>query len=161
MEQKVFTRKLQGVIKSAKTQRDNVQELIVAGLVHYSENKGNTAYLTQLARACIGVRSLPTQTITDYIKAHANVGWGKLSDGKSGFRKVGEKGCSAEITLPEVTWYDWEGGNHNRVTPDYDFKQGLANLISTARKRAEEHKLKGGKEAEAQLSKLEAFAADL
>ena len=128
MERKVFNRKLSAVVKSAKTMRENVQELIVAGLVHF-EQHNDTTYLTELVRACQGVRALPTTTISEYIKLHANVGWGKLKDGKPGFKKVGKE---VEVTMPEVTWYDWEGGKHNEVKSDYLFLSTIKSAVTKA-----------------------------
>jgi len=128
MERKTFNRKLAAVVKSAKTMRDNVQELIVAGLVHFDEH-GDATYLTELVRACQGVRSLPTTTISEYIKIHANVGWGKLKDQKGGFKKIGK---DIEVKMPEVTWYDWEGGEHNKVKSDYAFKASIKRAITNA-----------------------------
>ena len=137
MDRKTFNRKLSGVVKSAKSMRDNVQELIVAGLVHYEEHQ-DTGYLTDLVRACQGVRSLPTTTISEYIKLHANVGWGKLKDGKPGFKKVGK---DIEVQMPEVTWYDWEGGKHNEVKSDYQFLSTIKSAITKAVKAHEEGRI--------------------
>lgn len=142
MDRKTFNRKLSGVVKSAKTMRDNVQELIVAGLVHYEEH-GDTGYLTDLARACKGVRALPTTTITEYIKAHANVGWGKLKDKRLGFKKVGK---DIEVQMPNVTWYDWEGGDHNVIKEDYDMLASVRSAVTKAIKKAQEGHLKEGQE---------------
>lgn len=128
MDRKTFNRKLGNVIKSTKTLRDNMQELIVAGIVHY-QNHGDTGYLTDLARACKGVKALPTLTITDYIKAHANVGWGKLKDKQPGFKKVGKE---VEVKMPDVTWYDWEGGKHNQITSDYQFLSTIKSAVTKA-----------------------------
>ena len=96
MDRKTFNRKLSGVVKSAKSMRENVQELIVAGLVHFEEH-ADTGYLTDLVRACQGVRALPTATINEYIQTHANVAWGKLKDGQKGYKKVGKE---VEVTMP-------------------------------------------------------------
>lgn len=129
MEFKVFNRKLSAVVKSQKTQRDNVQELITAGLVHY-ENESDTTYLTLLVNACLGVRSLPTKTITAYIQEHANVAWGKLKDGSKGYKKSGEKGCAVKVKMPEVTWYDWEGGEHNAVKSPFVVSSRMKSFVS-------------------------------
>lgn len=135
MDRKTFNRKLGNVVKSTKSLRDNVQELIVAALVHYESEggdglpTGDTGYMTDLVRACQGVRALPTTTISEYIKIHANVGWGKLKDGKPGFKKVGKE---VEVTMPEVTWYDWEGGKHNEVKSDYQFLSSIKSAITKA-----------------------------
>lgn len=142
MERKVFNRKLSAVVKSAKTMRGNVQELIVAGLVHY-EQHGDTGYLTDLARACKNVRSLPTLTITEYIKAHANVGWGKLKDKQSGFKKVGKE---IEVQMPNVTWFDWEGGTHNEIKEDYDLLASVRSAVTKAINKAKAGQLKEGQE---------------
>lgn len=154
MDRKTFNRKLGNVVKSAKAMRDNVQELIVAGLVHY-EQHGDTGYLTDLARACKGVKSLPTQTITDYIKEHANVGWGKLKDKQLGFKKVGKE---VEVRMPEVTWYDWEGGKHNQITQDYDLLSSVRSAVTKAIKKAQEGHLKEGQEE--YIAKLQAALED-
>jgi len=124
MEFKTYKRKLNSVLKSAKTQRDNVQELIIAGLEQYSEH-GSCNYLTMLVQGCIGVRSLPTRSITAYIQAHANVTWAKLKDGTDGYKK---KGKGVEVSMPDVTWYDWEGNNHNTVATEFDVLKAIHSL---------------------------------
>lgn len=138
MNEKQFNQKLSGVIRSAKNMRESIQELIVSGLVHY-ENHNDSGRLTAIVTACKGVKSLPTATIADYIKAHANLGWGKLKDGKPGFRTIGK---GAEVKMPEVTWYDWEGGKHNQVTSDYAFLSTIKGAITKAVKAAEEGRIK-------------------
>lgn len=105
---KAFNDKLGAFIRSQTTQRDNLQVLFVAGLEQY-QLSGNTIYLTKTLEKCIGVRSLPTASIKEYIKAHANVTWAKSKDGKSNvFKKVGGKGVERKVTLPTVAWYNHE-----------------------------------------------------
>ncbi|MCW8982484.1 MAG: hypothetical protein OQK13_00405 [Gammaproteobacteria bacterium] len=137
---KNFSSKLSGLIKSAKTQRENLQELISFGLAHYAEHH-DPVYLTKVANAAIGVRSLPTRTITDYIKHHANVGWTTLKDGKKGFKRIGKE---TQVEMPNVTWYDWEGGKHNQVVEDYDALATIKSTLTKAFKKEEEGHLKEG-----------------
>ena len=87
---KTFARKLAATIASTAKMRDNVQELVEFGLEQFRDH-GNASYLSEIVNKCIGVKALPTRTIKDYIRAHANLNWMKLKDGNYGFKKSGKE----------------------------------------------------------------------
>lgn len=125
---KAFNDKLGAFVRSQTTQRDNLQVLIVAGLEQY-QLSGNTIYLTKTLEKCIGVRSLPTASIKEYIKVHANVTWAKSKDGKTNvFKKIGGKGVEREVTLPTVAWYNHETKAKDEAKADVS---GIAQLKAT------------------------------
>lgn len=108
-----FNAKLQNLVINAKSQRESVQELIVFGVMQYALHS-DTGYLTRLMQACVGVKALPTQTIKDYIKEHANVKYVAIQDKetkrtKKVFKKDGERAETKDIT---VSWYEWHGARH-------------------------------------------------
>lgn len=135
---KNFNAKLSGLINSAKTQRDNLQALIVFGLLQYRDH-GNTTFLSIALNKCIGVKSLPTTTIKDYIKEHANLRWTQLKDKSHGFKK---DGSVVEVKEIQVTWYDWDGGKHNRVTADMDVVAQAKALMNRIEKALKDHRVK-------------------
>lgn len=147
LDNKQFTAKLNGVIKSAKSMRESVQALIESGLEQYGEH-GDTGQLSRLIQACVGVRSLPTNVIRDYIKAHANVMFTKAKDGTHVFKKAaGEKTTAVKPTTQ--TWYDWEGNGNKAPQTDFDVEKKIQMLIKSTTKALEEGKVKEGQEAEA------------
>lgn len=132
VNEKNFNAQLSGMLTSAKNMREKVQALIVFGLQHYKEHEDST-YLTKVIQAAVGVRALPTTTIKDYIKDHANLKYVKLKDGKLGFKKEA-KGVDPDIKMPDVVWWMWDGGKHNADTADKDafevFQRFLKRLES-------------------------------
>jgi len=127
---KNFKSKLAGLIKSAKSQRDNINAFILFGLKHYEEH-GDSTYLTQVLNACVNVKSLPTITIKDFIKEHANLLWTKNKAGAFCFKK---QGTEVKVTMPTVTWYNWKGGKHNATTPDMDVIGQAKSLLARIKK---------------------------
>ena len=111
---KNFTSKLNTTINSHATQRDNLQALLEFGIEFYNgdhtENSGDTVYLTKTLNACIGVKSLSTIKMKDFIKDHANVSWVKTTDNSMVFKKIKKE----KVTVKEVTtkWYDFENEKH-------------------------------------------------
>ena len=142
---KQFNTKLSSLIRSAKTQRDNVQQLVLSGLEQYQAH-GNTGQLTKLIQACVGVRSLPTTVIKEFIKAHANVAFQKNKNGDYVFKKIGK---DVEVTTPECTWYDWEGNKEAKPAPDMNIIVQAKTLASKIEKAIKDHKVKGVDDAHA------------
>ena len=136
-----FKRKLSALVSSAKTQRENIQKFLVFAMAQYKDH-GNLSYLTMLLEACVGVRSMPTQTIKDYIKAHANVKYIKGKGGNMVFKKDGK---AVKVTEFKVTWYDWKGGKH-QATADLDALARTRALLTNVRKAISEGHIKEGQE---------------
>jgi hypothetical protein len=108
-----FKNKLKGVITSAKNQRDNIQELIVAGIEQY-EDSGRTTFLSDLLAQTVAVKSLPTVTIKDFIKEHTDLAYRKNKAGEYMFVRA-DKEAEKVVKLVEVKWYDWKKAKHNNV----------------------------------------------
>ena len=165
MDFKQFKTKLNGFIQSQKTQRDNLQELIEAALAHYAgesdsaNEPGDTIYLTTLVQKCIGVKSVPTKTVTEYIKEHANVRYVKLKDGTYGFKKA-QKSVPVEVNMPEVTWYAWTGGDHNTPKKDFDWEASVNRLRQNIAQKLEEGHIKKPEEASKALATLDELLAE-
>jgi len=140
---KNFGTTLSGMLRSAKSQREKVQALIVFGLVHYADTK-DAGYLSRVLNGCIGIKSMPTVTIKNYIKAHANVVWGKTTDGTYVFKKDGK---DAVVELPSATWFNWEGAGHNNVKADVDALGQAKALLGRIKKGLADHKVKDRDEA--------------
>lgn len=149
LNNKQFTAKLNGVIKSAKSMRESVQVLIESGLEQYGEH-GDTGQLSRLIQACVGVRSLPTNVIRDYIKAHANVMFTKAKDGSYVFKKAAGEKETTTVAIT-ATWYDWEGNGNAAPKTDFDVEKRIQMLIKSTTKALEEGKVKEGQESEASL----------
>lgn len=142
MESKVFSAKLGAFVRSTSTQRDNLQDLILAGIELYMDS-GNTVYLTKVMNACIGVRSLPTKVIKAYIQDHANVSWSKAKDGQLVFKKIGKE---VEVTWPVVVWYDPAQEKKDQAKPDLDMITTIKALRKKLEKALESHTVKEGQE---------------
>lgn len=147
---KEFTAKLSGVIKSAKTQRDNIQVLIESGLAQANEH-GQLTQLSVLLNSTIGVRSLNTKAIKEYVQAHAEVVWVKSKDKKSmQFKKVkGSElvGAVEEITVP---WYEHEAAAKNQAKADMDVMAQAKVFLTRLSKAVEAGSIKEGQEEKAQ-----------
>jgi len=155
-----FNTRLSSFIKSQKTQRDTLQALLVFGLAFYKGDitgeSGDTGYLSSIMNSCIGVKSLPSNTIKDYIKAHANVKWGKSVKKGSTALVFTKSSKVVEVELPTQTWYDYHS-EKNTVTTDYDETKSIKMLMDTITKRIKSGHIKNeehGKEALAVLSGL-------
>jgi hypothetical protein len=157
LNNKQFSAKLSGVVKSAKSQRDTIQVLIESGLSQYQQH-GDTNQLSRIVAACVGVRSLPTTVIKEYIKASANVIYTKAKDGTMVFKKAGgEKEPVVQKVFntgqPEpTTWYDWEGNTQATPKADFDLMARLKTLQANAIKALENGTVKKG-----QANKTEEF----
>jgi len=151
-----FKRKLAAFTTSAKRNREAAQEFLEFGLNHY-QTHGDCAYLTQFMTGCVGVKSLPTQTLKAYIKAHANIVWTKRADGKMGFRKA-TKGADVEVKPVTAAWYDWEGATHNKVTEDRPVSVYLQGVL----KRLEDGKgIKHDISLQTAISDIKALVANI
>lgn len=147
---KNFKSKLSTYINTETNRRDQMQNFISFAVLHYGgktdndkQTTGDTSLLTALMRSCIGVKSLPTVTIKDYIKAHANVHWVKSSGGNEYVFKKISKGVDVNIVECLTPWYEWEGGEHNKVKADADviaWAKAVLTRISTAEKEGRHFK---------------------
>lgn len=151
--EKTFTKVLASFIKGQTSSRDTLQALIGFGLEQYANNR-NAAYLSSILAKCKGVKSVPTVTVLEYIKAHANVKYAKLSDNTMGFKMNGD---DPVVTNPEVTWYDWTGGKHNAVKADMDVTAQVKALLSRINKAMQEGHVKDKEQA----TKVQATLAGL
>lgn len=115
---KKFTEVLGGFLRSQKSQRDNLQACLEYGLQKYGE-VSDTSQLTAIVKGLNLVKTVPAKTVKEYIKAHANVKLVKDKAGNLVFRKEA-KGADvpAKVTVPTVTWYDWQGNNANMAKAD-------------------------------------------
>jgi len=135
---RTFNKVLGSFITSQKKSRDVLQSLIIFGLEQYKEHQ-NASFLSSIIIKCKGAKSIPTGTVKEYIKAHANVRFVKLSDGTHGFKKDGEV---AEVNTPDMPWYEWEGAKHNNVTVDMDVVAQAKRLLTMLRTKLEEGHVK-------------------
>lgn len=104
---KNFKAKLSAFKTSAKTQRDNLQQLIMFAIDHAANHQDEFTCLSQVLNATIEVKAFRTETIKDYIKAHVtNIQYTKLGDGSMGFSKL-KKGVPCEYSVPEMPWYNF------------------------------------------------------
>lgn len=103
-----FKTRLANVLKSVRSQRDSLQELLVFGMNHAKDHANDFTYLSLCVRSCIGVRALDTDLMKQYIFGHvSNVTWTKYKDGTHGFKKS-SKGVECEYADIEWKWYEHE-----------------------------------------------------
>ena len=136
---KNFGTKLSSVVKRSKTAREDLQALLVFGLVHYRDH-ADTCYLNKSVQACVGVGSLDTRKMQQYLQFHANIAWTKVEI-KSGAKKgqvdyvFKKKGEHAEVTLPSEPWYEFEKEVEDK--PAIDVLVKLVNFRKTIAKEYE------------------------
>ena len=145
LNNKQFSTKLNGVIRSAKSQRDTIQQLIISGLEQYKDHR-NTGQLTRLIQATYEVKSLPTRVIKEFVKAHANVQFTQNKEKEFVFKALSKE---TEVTIPEVTWYNWEGNENANVKPDMDVIAQAKSFYTRITKALNEGKVKDKDKAEA------------
>ena len=147
LTKKEFNSKLSGVVRSVAKQRDNIQELIEAGLVEVQES-GNTIYLSMVLSACVGVKALPTKAMKEYIQAHCtNLKYKKNKDGNMVFVKA-EKGKEFVVTEPSVKWYEHASAQAAQAKPDLDVVARAKALLTSIEKASSEGKVKDAEEAQ-------------
>ena len=147
LDNKDFNQKLRNFISSTSTQRDNLQALIVSGLSQVEAEQGNTVQLGTLLNACVGVKSLPTKAIKDYIKAHVtNRKWSKNKDGNLVFSKE-KKGVDCVVTAPTGAWYNNVSAKKAQATPDYDAVARAKALLTNLSKAIKDGTVKDADEA--------------
>ncbi len=140
---KNFSTKLASTLRAAKTQRANIQALIVFGLEHFvGEGEGDTGYLSRTLNGCVGVKSIPTRTIQKYIEEHANVKYSKAKDGTNVFKKV--KGEVPHYVVPAVAWWEYDKGH--QAVADLDIVKRLTSTHNAMVKAIEEDKVLAGQE---------------
>lgn len=111
-----FKATLRGFLSSQKTQRDNLQDCLLYAFDQYGQHS-NCVPLTDIITGLNAVKTVPSKTVKEYIKAHANV---KLvtdpKDKSLKFKKDGKGDAIVKDVL--VTWYDWHGNNINQAKAD-------------------------------------------
>jgi len=138
MELKTFKTKLNAVIKSESTLRDNVQALAVSAIETFGQH-GDTSRIEMLVNASIKMKSIRSQTLKEFIKDHANVKFTPVKDGV-GFvvKKIG-KGA-IEVKEVESNWYDFDKVGVTK--PDMDLLIKAQALLAQWEKSKEEGKAK-------------------
>lgn len=155
MEFKTFKTKLNAVIKSESTLRDNVQALAVSAIETFG-NHGDTSRIEMLVNASIKMKSIRSQTLKEFIKAHANVKFTPVKDGV-GFvvKKIG-KGA-IEVKVVESNWYDFDKVG---VAVEKEAMKVLKGALATIKKAQSDNKLKTMTVAESKMvAQLESMLA--
>ena len=155
MELKTFKTKLNAVIKSESTLRDNVQALAVSAIETFG-NHGDTSRIEMLVNASIKMKSIRSQTLKEFIKDHANVKFTPVKDG-AGFvvKKVG-KGA-IEVKEVASNWYDFDKVG---VAVEKEAMKVLKGALATIKKAQSDNKLKTMTVAESKMvAQLESMLA--
>jgi hypothetical protein len=100
---KNFSTKLAAWKRSAGSLRDSAQAIIMFGFAAYRDH-GDAGALSRMMAAAVDAKGVNAKRMDDYIRAHANVRW----DDKSGAYRKAKKGAAAEVTAPDVPWYEFE-----------------------------------------------------
>lgn len=155
---KNFGAKLAGVIKTAKTMRSNLQNLLLFGMEHYAQS-GDTVYLTKCMQSCVGVSALPTQKMKQFIQEHANVSWREIQ-GKNGkqfvFKKVGD---APTYKIPAINW--WDISKAGDASPDMDTDAAIINLRTRMAKKLEAGTVKNKANAKRDIKALDELITKL
>jgi hypothetical protein len=110
-----FKKRVAGVIKSGKSIRANIQDLMHYAILQYLDpaNSGNSADLSFLQAQVTGVKSLNHKLMGEYIEDTVNLKLGKTAEGAPVFKKA-VKGDAPSLTdTADLTANWWE---HGRVT---------------------------------------------
>lgn len=129
---KNFSVNMAAIVRSAKTQRDNIQSAIAFSLHHYGEH-ADTMYLSKVLLSCVGVKSLATKTMQNFIQAHANVVWSKGKDGSPCFKKCKDEQVKVEVITS--LWYDFD--DNGQDAPEYDVIGRIHGMIKAITKADE------------------------
>lgn len=127
-DDKGFNTKLAGFTASSKHQRAALQELLVYGLEKYKDHT-DTSALSKVINTLVGVRTIPSKTVKEYIQDHANVVLKKNKDGSFVFKKHGE---TAVVKEPEFVW--WEHQSNDKNTAKVDIIDPVALVRALAKK---------------------------
>lgn len=148
---RTFNQNVSTIKRSGETVATAIQNAVIQALLHYKENE-DTIFLTRLMDAARGSSAIRTNTLKEFIKAHANVIFTK-SKAKNDktvqvFKKINKKEA-AEIKEVTSRWQDF---NHEgNVTPDIDAiarAKSFMTILSKALK-GEKH-LKDGQREQAE-----------
>jgi len=138
MELKTFKTKLATVVKSEATLRGNIQALTISAVDTFAQH-GDTSRIEMLVNASVTMRSVRSNTLKDFIKAHANVKFTPAENNK-GFtvKKIGK---GAIETKPiESDWFDFN--KEGIAKPDLDLILKAKALLSSLDKAKEEGRAK-------------------
>jgi hypothetical protein len=110
-----FRRKVAAVIRSGKSIRGNVQELVQYAVVRYLDpaSNGDTSDMTYLFQQIAGVKSLNHRILGEYIEDTVNVALRKTQDGTPVFRKAKKGETPTLLDNADLSAPWWE---HGRVT---------------------------------------------
>lgn len=123
-----FKKALVAFYGHAKITGPMLQDLIEDALLQAHHPKmgghGSLNRLTMVIHACQQVKTIPTRTVQRYIQQWADVKWCKLDDGTMGFKYNG----SPDASLPDVSWYEWEGNQEKNAKVDVDVVAQLKRI---------------------------------
>ena len=94
---KQFTSRLNGVRKSTRAMKRDVQDLLVFGFAQYAKH-GNLTFMNRLRQTAITERAIPVTALNGYITDHANVKWSATK-----YVKTGKK---AIVKALDGQWFD-------------------------------------------------------
>lgn len=155
MELKTFKTKLNAVIKSESTLRDNVQALAVSAIETYGQH-GDTSRIEMLVNASIKMKSIRSQTLKEFIKDHANVKFTPVKDGVGFVVKKNGKGA-IEVKEVTISWYDFDKVG---VAVEKEAMKVLKGALATIKKAQSDNKLKTMTVAESKMvAQLESMLA--
>ena len=138
MELKTFKTKLASVVRSETTLRGNIQALTVSAVDTYAQH-GDTSRIEMLVNASVTMRSVRSNTLKDFIKAHANVKF-TPAENNEGFtvKKIGK---GAIETKPiESDWFDFN--KEGIAKPDFDAMTKAKVFLSSLDKAKDEGRAK-------------------
>lgn len=154
MGKSAFNQKIAVFHGHAKVTRELLQELLEDGLRYAAHpnagGDGNLRRLTLVLHACQQLKSIPTNTVKKYIQQWVDAKWVKLDDGTMGFKYNNGAGS----TIPDVTWWDWEGNDTAKAKPDVDALTGLQNLKARIEKAQKDGKKVEHEELLPEIKKL-------
>lgn len=127
-----YKRRVSAVVRSGKSIRGNIQELMHYAMVSYldPENNGNTGDLTFLFQSVAGVKSLNHKLLGQYCEDTVNVKLAKTSEGEQVFRKAVKGQEPQLLENADLTANWWE---HGRTTEPkaVDILKQLDTMLKT------------------------------
>lgn len=157
MELKTFKTKLAGVVRSENSLRENIQALTVSAVETFGEH-GDTSRIEMLVNASVKMRSIRSNTLKDFIKAHANVRFVAAKDGEGFTVKKAGKG-PIEVQPIDSDW--WEFDKQGVAKPDFDALVKAKHLLSSLDKAKDEGRAKLNSANDRIEAVLRATIADL
>lgn len=153
--------KITEFLRNDASQRDRLEMLIRACVLHAKENSNAFDMLNHLVNGLRANKSGKVKAVTAYIQEFVTgIKWQMLKNKEYGYKRV-SKDTPVEYKEFTTTWYEYKANQANNQVAAYDYMAQAKRFLATIKTKMEEGKLKGDKENAKELVKtLETFTME-